>query len=663
MSDERGGRYFREARFFLAGDKVVAQSHILEARSLMGYMRDHHALGGPPIQVKYTTLKDGTQIKATMMNGQYQAQIVSMPVPVFEHDFHNYEIWVRPIYSEVAFEAGAPYPEGEYDWLSDAADGCLFITEHALPKLYSNRMWQAPDKSIYCIVGGYDKSKYTGAAGTLISRDGEALVSATGIVGVGVFQGHLVMVTHVMTTPTISTIERDQVVYTVYVDGVVKLVTPTIDAYVDGGYGRGMNLAGTLVTDYGFSQNIVVFNTDASEGSCVLGNATRLVFHVLTDEFGAVVVTHELVTIPGADYMYTAVEGAVRTTVRTCTKVGSLVSKTYSDHLDSSEAGEHYTVALLCDYVAQEGGSEEIVYLLMLCRDTGSLRESWRYEHDAQAIEVCGFFGCEPTEIVQTVDTWDERVNRKDYTLQLSTGETIRRFGTWYESTGTRLTTQTAGVNRDNLYNDTFTVLAVDVKYGFILTIEDAVESYLATVETWDGPESGGPSVRVTTALQYPVAEPVLTRFSAGFVPTLRAFEYGDVPVLVTTTTNEYMEPETFGSTICDPDIDTYSDTRAYSTPARTDSKLRPSLLMYADPFYNDATNSCGLVVPSDSGVWDRAVVFISRPSAPAEAHTICASGGSVNVTDQFSDPLRAYDAPITRHFGVVYNPIQKKGT
>lgn len=77
MSDERGGRYFREARFFLAGDKVAAQSHILEARSLLGYLRDQHSMGGPPIQVKYAGLKDGTLIKATMMNGQFQAEIVS----------------------------------------------------------------------------------------------------------------------------------------------------------------------------------------------------------------------------------------------------------------------------------------------------------------------------------------------------------------------------------------------------------------------------------------------------------------------------------------------------------------------------------------------------------------------------------------------------------
>lgn len=85
MTDERGGRYFREARFFLAGDKVAAQSHILEARSLMGYMRDMHSLGGPPIQVQYATLQDGTRIKATMMNGQYQAEIVGMRPPVLEN--------------------------------------------------------------------------------------------------------------------------------------------------------------------------------------------------------------------------------------------------------------------------------------------------------------------------------------------------------------------------------------------------------------------------------------------------------------------------------------------------------------------------------------------------------------------------------------------------
>lgn len=100
MSDERGGRYFREARFFLAGDKVAARSHILEARSLLGYMRDQHSLGGPPIQVKYATLNDGTQIKAVMMNGQYQAEIVSPPSVLPERK-----------YSPIIFaEGGGSYP-------------------------------------------------------------------------------------------------------------------------------------------------------------------------------------------------------------------------------------------------------------------------------------------------------------------------------------------------------------------------------------------------------------------------------------------------------------------------------------------------------------------------------------------------------------------------
>lgn len=74
---EKGGRYFREARFLFLGDRYVAQSHVPEARVLFGYMRDMQAMGGPPIQVQYATLQDGTKIKAVMMNGQFQAQILS----------------------------------------------------------------------------------------------------------------------------------------------------------------------------------------------------------------------------------------------------------------------------------------------------------------------------------------------------------------------------------------------------------------------------------------------------------------------------------------------------------------------------------------------------------------------------------------------------------
>lgn len=79
MADERGGKYFREARIVLGGDKVAAQGHIGDARALLGYLRDMHSLGGPPIQTKYATLRDGTLISAAMMNGQYQATIVSPP--------------------------------------------------------------------------------------------------------------------------------------------------------------------------------------------------------------------------------------------------------------------------------------------------------------------------------------------------------------------------------------------------------------------------------------------------------------------------------------------------------------------------------------------------------------------------------------------------------
>lgn len=74
---ERGGRYFREARFFLGGDRAVAQSHIGEARMLLGYMRDQHALGGPSYQVQHTQLQDGTVIRGIMNNGLFQAEVIS----------------------------------------------------------------------------------------------------------------------------------------------------------------------------------------------------------------------------------------------------------------------------------------------------------------------------------------------------------------------------------------------------------------------------------------------------------------------------------------------------------------------------------------------------------------------------------------------------------
>ena len=134
MTDERGGRYFREARFFLAGDKVAAQSHILEARSLMGYMRDMHALGGPPIQVQYATLQDGTRIKAVMMNGQYQAEIVS-PARSDKDDGHLYRGFVLVLTEFDLSEAARETWSGAWDSavLFGVVDGELRVREFAYP--------------------------------------------------------------------------------------------------------------------------------------------------------------------------------------------------------------------------------------------------------------------------------------------------------------------------------------------------------------------------------------------------------------------------------------------------------------------------------------------------------------------------------------------------
>lgn len=134
MTDERGGRYFREARFFLAGDKVAAQSHILEARSLMGYMRDQLALGGPPIQVKHATLRDGTTIKATMMNGQYQAQIFSPSPSPNPAQRGCYRMFVR-----------AQLPTLLSDRVVGLSEACGASVAGMSPSAFGRHYWQAAD--------------------------------------------------------------------------------------------------------------------------------------------------------------------------------------------------------------------------------------------------------------------------------------------------------------------------------------------------------------------------------------------------------------------------------------------------------------------------------------------------------------------------------------
>lgn len=661
MTDERGGRYFREARFFLAGDTVAAQSHILEARSLMGYMRDQLALGGPPIQVQYATLQDGTQIKATMMNGQYQAQIVS-PHPKAVISGGGYEVWVRPLWSPVAFTSSGPYAPEDYDWLVTPASGCSATAEHMTPRLYSNRMWQAPDKSIYCIVGGYDKSKYTGAAGSVISRDGEVVDTDSGIVGVGVFRGQLVKVTHALSTPNISGIDRDQVVYTVSVGGVVKLVTPTIDAYVDGGYGRGGS-------DYGFSQNIVVFNSDASEGSCVLGNAARLVFSLTVDVVGEVGVTHEVVAIPGADYTYVTVDGYVYTVQNTCTIVNSIKTVSITNIVDQSDAGTRYTIALACDYVLDDAGIEQVVYLLLDVVDVIFLRQSHEIYESGQGEIVCGFFGCEATNVVGSVYEHQHSYDGDCATLRFSTGEVVYKFvGSYYTANDSLQVQNRADSTSETHYGGgTISIVACDIKHKFIALTDNSRHYYTSATTVVDGLSGGGSGGDGTTTTVstvypdpvYPAVYPLCTMFIAGFAvaPQTLKLEYGDVPS--TTTVATATSWDGFGMTNnCTGMYDnvpyTVEDSRTYADPVRTDSVARMANILLYEETVVPAQRSCGIVVPTDKDAWDSAIVFVCVPDAPAEVHSVCATGASSDVTSQFVDPALSDSEPTTKHFGII---------
>lgn len=306
MTNERGGRYFREARFFLAGDKDAAQSYVIEARSMMGYMRDMQALGGPPIQVKYATLLDGTQIKATMMNGQYQAEIFS-PMLGEEKRPEVYEIWVRPYWTETE----------DWDLLVKLGGNCSATTVIQERKFYSNRIWKAKDGSLYCIIGGNDENKYIGELGNIISKDGDIILQdADFIAGVAEFQGKLVIVRRITSytycypgsmdinsymryvgvggvegqIASKNTICCKTISYEVLVDGQSKLIIPKIDSKIDGGF---------AVADgqIQFSQDIVVFNSDGSEGACVLGDTKVLKFHLTIDD-GIVSVNYTIDTIP-----------------------------------------------------------------------------------------------------------------------------------------------------------------------------------------------------------------------------------------------------------------------------------------------------------------------------------------------------------------------------
>lgn len=286
MTDERGGRYFREARFFLAGDKVAAQSHILEARSLMGHMRDIHALGGPPIQVEYATLQDGTKIKASMLNGQYQAEIVSPRQVNTTNTPHCKTVLVKSIiagrYTTAAvknctelLDYAENTPSGHYYWVGD--DGTmLFLKQPDIeyPTYRSGDVWMSGVGKLCSMT--VDIGEFSG-----FTKYGGRVYVLTTRIGVG--------------TPT----PRSFDVYEIRDGSLVRVFEGAVLGY-DNDLGYGAILDEIVVFSGSGSTGVTVLNTQVVNG---LQELYRIDFS--GGEYGPVQITESRISsIGGSDLGY-----------------------------------------------------------------------------------------------------------------------------------------------------------------------------------------------------------------------------------------------------------------------------------------------------------------------------------------------------------------------
>jgi len=652
VADELGGRYFREARFFLAGDRVVATSHVHEARMLMGYMRDQLALGGPPIQVQYATLSDGTTIRATMMNGQYQAQIVSIPVPKPELGGSAYEIWVRPSWG------------AEYDWVVVTDEGCNPYTERRDPILYSNRLWQAPDQSIYCVIGGHDQDKYFGTAGDTVAKDGVSVgYYGAGVVGVAEFLGRLVVVTVANVTNSASP-ARDQQIYTVYVDGVEQLVTSTIDAYVDGGYSTYID---PVFPSYGvkrhFSQTTVVFNADGSEGASVLGNASVIKFSLI-DTLGVTDVTYVIEAIPSAqatyhEYTYIQTDSEI-----TCkddyVPLTPLHMTLVYDETRVYSYGKSYEVALSCDY-ALVAGIETLVYCMM--HDAGD-----EYGYTTSKIGTYDAYGASLTDTALALTVYDPLSENR---LYYSTGETIY---SWFSNAARNLSeTSFFSAWEDLSVPESVVLLGLDIKNSFALlhSSKSGVKS-IGQVTF----EYTFPSLTINQSAEY--SEETFPAGWGKFIGVLNGVtdalevQYGPADSLVNITVPSAYH-DTFYIPGCPIGVYPVSEhslsVLSDDATARTDTRARYPLLETDITYYDTRLFDCfSMVVPDKYSVWNRALVFLRVPTYPEDyttsatkAYAVCMDQ-AVEITEQFvelnEDGITidhpTDSEPIARHSGII---------
>lgn len=642
MTDERGGKYFREARFFLAGDKVVAQSHIGEARQVLGYLRDRHAFGGPPVLVQYATLKDGTQIKATMMNGQYQAVIVSpggRPKRVVE----GYEVWVRPYWNDLP----------NYDWLveDDPATPYGVITTKEDPRYYSNRMWQASDNSIHCIIGGGDDSRYFGAPGQQISVDGEVVYEGINIVGTAMFGSDRVVVTSVLTYN--SGTQEETVTFTVEV-GSYMHSTPALSA-ITYGYLRGDG-------SKRFSQNTVIFNSDGSEGACVLGDTTVLKFN-LTRFAGNVSCAHTLSEIPGTDATVAFARGATGNTRSDETFTGGSISCSHTivnTDAYTTYSGHQYTVAFACDY-----SPDDVLVFGLLRYDNTARVSSTGSTTQVFTWETC-HGGATPTTRSQSLNINIRKFESAvaltqpgiDCTI-VSTlhGDLVRsREGLETEQVGSG----SLAVPITKTVYALDTVMAVDLRHGFVVTRGTDV---LVATQSLDVVADDGLG---TLTLQQVTATAARggTRFGARFHNGVEAVAMmGSYPSSLTTgapfnqSNPNYSDP----SGACKPCEGNYTVSNTYpvvvapsdpAVPVRTIARppLFPPDLLWNDP------RSYGFVYPGQDGDWSQALAFFT----PAEGEGALSvysvhSGGGQDVSAEFNLGTRIAAYPTTKHFGVIH--------
>ena len=643
MTDERGGRYFREARFFLAGDKVAAQSHIGEARVLMGYMRDQLALGGPPIQVQYAALQDGTQIKATMMNGQYQAQIIS-PYSEVKKRRRLGGIWVRPYASPVGFASAGPYPTDAYDW-SVVIDGEV-TTSHVGPLLYSNRMWVSAAGEVYCVVGGMDRDKYMGTLGSVISKDGVQVFSTPNLAGVAVFNQQLVVVVRESLPAGVSP-ARERVQYKILVGGEEKLVTPVLDALADGGYLHA-------ASDYRFSQPIVVFNSDGSEGSCVLGGTKRLVFSLAETQEG-VTVTHALESIPSTDETYTEVDGDLTIINNTCTYggVGGFTHSTQYLYLERHIDRRAYTVAALCDYWTDIDGIDRVRYLLLDYH-------SGTYEVNTTTSDTSLFvtrFSIEYSPFSGSFSDADDFVTASGCVARFSTGENVYTFGQ-RNTTTNRVTWDGGTYIFDNRFASGFDArfLSIDIKHMFAYVVDTAGhEMTTAITTTVDDPPTGNTYYTSdTTKLTYASmpSPPSVLDYTAKLIAEgveLRQ-TVADEHITQTTSSSETNSLRTAYNK-CDlpsSNLSSTVDARIHSAPILTRDTVRPLVFSVAEGDITEDYSSSGFVIPRRDG--NVALVFLSAVDT-APASYLLTENGVDDVTAAF-DPFTPGE-PITRHYGV----------